>query len=119
MTSKKATLVNKCKDMHTATNATRVVISIALLASSYKHLENPFLFVSQIAQYGLVPAYTVVLIAMFLPILQAFLAYGLLIRAHVAVSSLVSAVLFAVFFSAQLTIVLSGNTMSCGCFGAT
>jgi hypothetical protein len=94
--------------------------SLALAVSGFRHLDNPYLFLSHIYSYDLVGEATGVFVAAILPPLQLTLAIALFFDASGRRAAfLMTALLFAVFLSAQILALSRGLEISCGCFGTS
>lgn len=91
---------------------------VLMLRSAFSHLANPYYFLSSIHAYQLVSKTLAEYLAMFLPFLQITLALFLIIRWSPGVLYLVTASLFLGFIFAQVSVLIRGLEISCGCFGA-
>ncbi|HMO84571.1 MAG TPA: MauE/DoxX family redox-associated membrane protein [Lacipirellulaceae bacterium] len=93
------------------------VVSVVLLFSGIVHAAQPYYFVHAISGYQLLPAQVAGLLGLWLPYLQIVLALciGLGIAERVALAT--AALMFVAFALAQLSVLLRGMEIDCGCFG--
>jgi hypothetical protein len=93
--------------------------AILLFLSGTQHAANPYLFFGSILDYQLVPMQMAVLIAAILPWLHLILA-ALLIAPRMTLRSpfVATAMLGVLFVVVQLTVIVRGIPVDCGCFGA-
>jgi hypothetical protein len=94
-----------------------LIVGAALLYSGLVHAANPILFVGAVSAYDLVPSQMAALTAFLLPHLMIAVGLYLAVGIYKETALKIAAVLFAVFFIAQLWAWLSGKTIDCGCFG--
>jgi uncharacterized membrane protein YphA (DoxX/SURF4 family) len=87
------------------------------LFAGLSKIGRPYAFLEQVFMYEMVPQSIALAVAMFFPwmeiVLGAFVLYGLALRGSYAVM----VTLGAVFVVAQMTALLRGSEISCGCFG--
>lgn len=96
----------------------RVAVSSLLLYSSAMHINNPYRFLEDVLGYQILPRMPALLVASFLPFLQANIAIGLLVERFWNSCFLLSAFLMCVFFVAQCSALFRQLEVACGCWGA-
>lgn len=74
-------------------------------------------FLSTVYRYNLLPHAPAYLLAVWLPYLQLVVGCCLLFDWFRPAAFFISAGMVAIFLCAQVAVLLSGNSMSCGCFG--
>ena len=95
------------------------VVSSALIISAVPHLNNPFSFLAHICRYSLVPAPASVFAAALLPYLQLVIGVSLLATVATRSCLVLSLILFIVYMVAQLSVLVRGLEISCGCFSTS
>jgi len=93
-------------------------VIVMFLRSALAHIANPYYFLSAINSYRLVPPYAGLAVAMGVPYLQLAVVACLVTRQFVPAAFAVSAILFLAFWLAQVSAMLRGLEIDCGCFGA-
>ncbi len=97
----------------------RFVVSIILLASGFLHLQNlPVHFVS-ITNYHLVPVEAAEWLATILPVVHVMCGLGILLGEMVRASAIFACLLFGIYLTSQIVVVLLGMQVDCGCFGTS
>jgi len=97
--------------------STQLAISIALLYAAHAHLIHPFRFLDSVLRYQLTTPFFSQFIAWYLPYLQLLLSLNLLFNRFRKPSLLICCVLFLFFCSAQISVLIRGMEIDCGCFG--
>jgi uncharacterized membrane protein YidH (DUF202 family) len=92
-------------------------LSMILFASAILHFGNQYQFLRSIYEYRLVSQSVGVALALILPSLQLVLAIGILSPIWQRPALLGTALLFAGYALAQLSVILRGLDVNCGCFG--
>jgi len=94
-----------------------ITLGGVLVSSAVAHLGNPYFFLSTVYRYNLLPHAPAYLLAVWLPYLQLVVGCCLLFDWFRPAAFFISAGMVAIFLCAQVAVLLSGNSMSCGCFG--
>ncbi len=94
-----------------------LVVGIGFLASSVPHLTNPYHFLASVYSYELVGPGMGKVVAMVLPHVQLVTAVCLIGNIFVRRALATSCGMLAVFVGAQLSSVVRGQEITCGCFG--
>ncbi len=95
-----------------------IVLAWFWLRSGLPHITNAYYFLSSIYSYEIVGPTLGVAAAMGLPALQMVLAAGLVTRRFVGGALLLSSLWLTVFAAAQVSALVRGLEIGCGCFGA-
>ena len=95
----------------------RASVILVCVLSSMEHLANPYRFVGHIANYELTSPNVTILLAVFIPVFQLLFSMGMLFNSTVRASGWFLVGLFSTFLFAQLSTLLRGKSVSCGCFG--
>ncbi|MFI5456153.1 MAG: MauE/DoxX family redox-associated membrane protein [Isosphaerales bacterium] len=95
-----------------------IVLAWFWLRSGLPHITNSYYFLSSIYSYEIVGPTLGVAAAMGFPALQLVLAAGLVTRRFVGGALLLSSLLLTVFAAAQVSALVRGLEIGCGCFGA-
>lgn len=95
-----------------------VLLGLILIWAGLQKMQNLQLFLSGVLQYRLLPRVVVVPFAMLLPAFEITLGVFLVILRPTRMAFFFSAVLFATFVFAQLTVILRGLNIACNCFGS-
>lgn len=103
--------------MRLASNLLSVVVAATLLFSGIVHASEPYYFVHTVGSYHLLPSAGAGVVGILFPYIQIVLGIciGLQIAESVALGS--AAFLFAIYASAQLSVLMRGLDIDCGCFG--
>ncbi len=96
-----------------------IVLAWFWLRSGMAHLTNSYYFLSSVYSYEIVGPALGVAVAMGFPSLQLILAAGLLTRRFVGGALFLSSILLAIFVAAQVSALVRGLEIGCGCFSAT
>jgi uncharacterized membrane protein YphA (DoxX/SURF4 family) len=94
-----------------------IVASVFLLAAVPKLLD-PAVFAQDIANYQLLPASLVPLVAVALPVVELVVAAALITGIHARGAAVVACGLLAAFVVAMLHTTVQGIDLACGCFGS-
>lgn len=94
-------------------------VCLLLLRSAFAHLGNPYQFLDAVMSYRLTGPALSVAVSVAVPFIQLSVAAGLLGRLHLGLAWVVGGLLFAVFVAAQIAVLVRGDAVSCGCFGAS
>lgn len=104
----------------TARSFTRVItmgLASTLLATGMIHATQPYFFVNSIGAYKITPPAISGLMGIWLPYLQIVIAICMIFRLAEKVALCFAAGIFATFAVAQMTILVRGMEIDCGCFG--
>jgi hypothetical protein len=106
--------------MNTHTTATRLFLGATLFVAGASKLWNPWALAESIQQYHILPSWLIGLGASILPGIE-FLCGLCLIRGGNLLrgAALLATGLSAVFVAANLSALLRGLNINCGCFGLT
>jgi uncharacterized membrane protein len=96
-----------------------IVIGIVFLMSSIPHLLNQYDFLDSVLKYKLLPFRAAELIAAYLPWMQVTIAACLFFAVFRRAAWSVSLALFLAFFAAQISLLVRGLKINCGCFGTS
>lgn len=94
-----------------------MVIALALLFTGLVHLGNSYFFLSSIIKYDLIPVFLAKQLAIILPALHITLAVFLICDFGRVSALRLALVLFTLYALVQLSVVVRGITIDCGCFG--
>jgi hypothetical protein len=94
------------------------LMALLLFWSGSEHLKNPFAFLVSILRYRLIQGDAATLVASILPVIQTVLAGMLALGVTRRVTLFSAATLMSLFACVQLSAVLRGLEIGCGCFGA-
>lgn len=94
-----------------------LAISSLLLISAFAHLSNPYQFFSSILKYDLLPSPAAKLSAACLPFVHLAVAGLLLTGVAQRTAFQLGAALFATYGVVQLSALVRGLKVDCGCFG--
>lgn len=95
-----------------------LIVAWFWVRSGMAHITNSYYFLSSIYSYEVVGPTLGVIAAMGLPALQLVLAAGLVIRRFVGGALFVSTILLTGFAAAQVSALMRGLAIACGCFGS-
>jgi len=87
--------------------------------SGLLHASNPYFFMHSVASYRIVPESIVGMIGLFLPHLLIVVGVCLCFDWMIETVLPVALVIAVVFIAAQLTVLVRGMKIDCGCFGST
>jgi hypothetical protein len=93
-------------------------MSFLLVTTGIIHLKNPYQFLQAILGYDLVPHQAATFIAEFLPFFSIVCGISLIFRFLPVATEVFSSILIGCFFVAQLSALLRGLNIDCGCFGS-
>jgi len=98
----------------------RLLVGLPLIVSGLIHLAGPYFFLEAVLQYQLVRGLPAQLVAMTVMVSSVVLGTAIVFYSRLGPISLgLSALLFLIFAVAQLSAVMRGLNIACGCFGAT
>lgn len=96
----------------------RLFVSLLLLFSSYKHLDNNYQLIDSIHDYQILGSSQSIVLAALLPYFQAVIGLTLLIiPRHDFSAFFMAGLLFLIFSFAQIYVYRSDKSIDCGCFG--
>jgi len=95
-----------------------LIIAGILFWSGAEHLKNPYAFLTSVLRYRLVTGQVAVVVAMVLPVLQRVIAGMMFLGIGRPHSFVWAASLLTVFTGVQLSALVRGMEIGCGCFGA-
>lgn len=93
-------------------------IAAVFIRSAAAHLNNPYYFLSTVLSYRLTGPFLSESAALFLPVLQVFVAACLLMRILMDGALILTLLMSSLFALAQLSAIARGLKIGCGCFGA-
>lgn len=95
----------------------RLVVAALLLASAAHHLAWPWSFLESVLRYRMVTGRTAELVAVTVPQAQLIAAGCLLTGCLCRAAWVTASLLFCLFFAAQVSVLVRGMEIDCGCFG--
>ena len=93
------------------------VVGCALMFSALSHIKNPYYYLGSVYSYGLLSERFGYFVAEVLPFLELVVAMALFGRIFLTGAMVLATLVSAVFFVAQLSALVRGLDISCGCFG--
>jgi len=99
--------------------ALRLVLVAVFLFAGLTKAKDPQAFADQIRGFQIVPYWAATAMALYIPWLETFTGFGLLLRRFVPGALLTATFLLVVFMAAVASAWYRGLDASCGCFGAT
>lgn len=96
----------------------RGFLALLLFLSGVEHLRDQFRFLSSILNYRIVYGLGAVAFAILLPPVQLVLSVLILHNRSVKFALALCIAMFVLFFAAQLSALVRGLDISCGCFGS-
>jgi hypothetical protein len=96
---------------------TSLAVAFVLLVAAITHLGNPYQFLASIRQYQLLPERAAEAAAVVLPFLHVTLALSLIARYAQVAAFRIGTYLFAIYTVAQISALVRGLKVGCGCFG--
>jgi prepilin-type N-terminal cleavage/methylation domain-containing protein len=93
-------------------------IGVFLVATSFGHILDPYKFLHSVLNYRLISGVYAQWMAIFIPWVQIFAGIALIIGICRKGALGIAASLFTLFFLAQLTALVRGLDINCGCFGS-
>ncbi|MGE0492719.1 MAG: MauE/DoxX family redox-associated membrane protein [Vulcanimicrobiota bacterium] len=100
----------------TAITAVRAVLGGLFVASGWEKVHYPFLFAKALADYRILPARSVTLVAVTLPWLEILVGLCLLTGFLIRSAAVLEVVLSSGFAFAVGSAVVRGKVVPCGCF---
>lgn len=97
--------------------AVRLCVGGVLVYSALIHLGNQFFFLASLVEYRMLGQWSATLAAVVLPWIQLVVGLCLLGKLFLGPALVGASCLFALFSIAQGFVLLSGWSVSCGCFG--
>jgi putative oxidoreductase len=94
-------------------------IALVLVWSGVEHLKNPFAFLTSILRYRIIQGQIATFVAAVLPVFQTVLAAMMILGISRRATSLAAALLLTAFSLVQMSALLRGLDIGCGCFGAS
>ncbi|WP_269524390.1 MauE/DoxX family redox-associated membrane protein [Coraliomargarita parva] len=108
---------------HHRLSAVRLLVQLVLagvfVTAAFNKILDPQSFAVSVTSYRVLPLEASPWIALFLPWLEIFAGFGLLIRPIQRASSLTVSTLLLMFIGINLAAWVRGLEVSCGCFGAS
>ena len=105
------------KSMYLVSNVLAMIVAAILLSTGLIHAAQPYYFIHSIASYRLLPVTALGLFGLWLPYIQIVVAFCIGLRIVDRTALALAAVLFMAFTIAQITVILRGLNIDCGCFG--
>ena len=97
-----------------------LVVGLPLIVSALIHFAGPFFFLEAILQYQLVRGVTGQILAMAIMVASLMLGTALIFFPRLArAASLLAFILYLSFLIAQVSAIVRGLNIACGCFGPT
>ncbi|MCO5251732.1 MAG: DoxX family membrane protein [Candidatus Kapabacteria bacterium] len=97
------------------TTIARIIVGYIFLSYGIGKIANPTLFVSEIANYDLVPNFSLNMIAMILPWVETICGVLLITGVKVKANSYITASMMFVFVFAVIAAMARGLDINCGC----
>jgi len=97
----------------------QVLVATLLLVSGLTHLAQPYFFAHSVASYRVFPSAFIPFVGLVVPGVQVSLGLMHLMQIHRRFTLGVSAAIFFAFTLLQVTVILRGMNIDCGCFGFT
>lgn len=94
-----------------------LIVSVFLLVSGLIHMFQPYMFVYSVANYRLLPNFVSGVVAIWLPYLCICVALCIVSNFYKSEAIIIALCMFTVFFLAQLSVLVRGIDIDCGCFG--
>ena len=95
----------------------RLYIGVVFIYAGMHKIHSPLEFADTLADYRLLPHWSVNLVAVVLPWMELIAGMFLILGLRTKLAATILAILLAVFTGAILINVLRGEQISCGCFG--
>lgn len=96
---------------------TDVIPGAVLAYTGILHVAQPFLFASHVQAYHIVPELAIPAITFLLPTTHVVVGTCLLLGTSLREVRAIGMLLFTAFALAQARVLMSGERISCGCFG--
>ncbi len=97
------------------TTIARIIVGYIFLSYGIGKIANPTLFVSEIANYDMVPNFSLNIIAMILPWVETICGVLLITGVKVRANSVITASMMFVFVIAVIAAMARGLDINCGC----
>ncbi|MBE2188157.1 MAG: DoxX family membrane protein [Desulfobulbaceae bacterium] len=97
------------------TTIARIIVGYIFLTYGIGKIANPTLFVSEIANYDIVPNFSLNIIALILPWLETICGVLLITGVKVRANSVITASMMFVFVLAVVAAMARGLDINCGC----
>lgn len=94
-----------------------LLIAGILFWSGAEHLKNPYAFLTSVLRYRLVSGQTAMVVAMALPVAQTVIAGMIFLGIGRSHAMLWAAALLTLFTGVQMSALVRGLEIGCGCFG--
>jgi len=95
----------------------RMLIGAILIVSGWSHLQNELLFYADVRHYRILGPLGSLLVSQLFPWIQICIGCCFFTDIRSKGSSVLSCVLFLLFSLGQASVLFSGRTVDCGCFG--
>jgi uncharacterized membrane protein YphA (DoxX/SURF4 family) len=93
-----------------------ILIGLILLSTGLHHASNPFVFLNSLLAYRILVGLAADILAMILPWLQITIGLFILLGYFMRSGLLLAAFLFGLFLIAQVSALVRGLEIDCGCF---
>jgi uncharacterized membrane protein YphA (DoxX/SURF4 family) len=93
----------------------RLVVGIIFVFFAIGKIEDPAGFAASIANYKIMPAFSINLMALVLPWIELLCGLGLVAGIWLRSSGIIAGALLVIFIAAVLIAVLNGLSIDCGC----
>lgn len=97
--------------------AIRIFIGGYFIFAAVPKIVEPYVFATNISHYGMLPAWSVNMMALLLPWLELVAGTALIIGFRLRAAAVLSTVMLAMFTIAVAWAVSKGLKIDCGCFG--
>jgi hypothetical protein len=95
----------------------RMVLGAILIVSGWSHLQNELMFYADVRRYHILGPLGSLLVSQLFPWVQICIGCCFFTDILSKGSSVLSCVLFLLFTLGQASVLFSGRTVDCGCFG--
>lgn len=94
-----------------------IAVATTLLFSGVLHASQPYYFIYTVSSYHILPPFAAGIVGLLLPYVQITVAVCIGLGFADSVALRIGALLFMVYTCAQLSVLLRGIDVECGCFG--
>lgn len=98
-------------------NLLPVLVGAVLLSTGFIHASQPYYFVHTVSSYEVLPAWAAGVVGIWLPYFQIVVALCMVLRIVERTALILASALFAVFAISQVSVLVRGLEIDCGCFG--
>ena len=94
----------------------RIIVGSVFIYAAIGKIADPAFFAKEIANYRMLPEFTLNIIALSMPWMELVVAVFLIAGIRLKANAVISGLLLAVFIFAVLSAMARGLNISCGCF---